>query len=28
MRLLEKFLDALLDRKDRDDPESQFELVL
>ena len=28
MRLLEKILDALLDRKDRDDPEESFELVL
>ena len=28
LRLLEKVLEALLDRKDRDDPESQFELVL
>ncbi len=28
MRLLEKILGVLLDRKDRDDPESQFELVL
>ena len=28
LRLLEKILEALLDRKDRDDPESQFELVL
>ena len=28
LRLLEKVLNALLDRKDRDDPESQFELVL
>ncbi len=28
LRLLEKILGVLLDRKDRDDPESQFELVL
>ncbi len=28
LRLLEKILDALLDRKDRDDPEESFELVL
>lgn len=28
LRLLEKFLEALLDRKDRDDPEQSFELVL
>ncbi len=28
MRLLEKILDALLDRKDRDDPEEGFELVM
>jgi nitrogenase molybdenum-iron protein beta chain len=28
MRLLEKILDALLDRKDRDAPEESFELVL
>jgi nitrogenase molybdenum-iron protein beta chain len=28
MRLLEKILDALLDRKDRDSPEESFELVL
>lgn len=28
LRLLEKILEALLDRKDRDDPESRFELVL
>lgn len=28
LRLLEKFLNALLDRKDRDEPESSFELVL
>ena len=28
MRLLEKILDALLERKDRDDPEERFELVL
>ena len=28
LRLLEKILNALLDRKDRDDDESQFELVL
>jgi nitrogenase molybdenum-iron protein beta chain len=28
MRLLEKILDALLDRRDRDDPEERFELVL
>lgn len=28
MRLLEKILDALLDRKDRDDPEESFELVM
>jgi nitrogenase molybdenum-iron protein beta chain len=28
LRLLEKILDRLLDRKDRDDPESKFELVL
>ena len=28
MRLLEKFLDALLDRKDRDSTESGFELVM
>ena len=28
LRLLEKILGVLLDRKDRDDPESKFELVL
>ena len=28
LRLLEKILTALLDRKDRDDPETKFELVL
>ncbi|MBE0582721.1 MAG: nitrogenase molybdenum-iron protein subunit beta, partial [Desulfofustis sp.] len=28
LRLLEKILDALLDRQDRDAPESRFELVL
>jgi len=28
MRLLEKILDALLDRKDRDSPEESFELVM
>lgn len=28
LRLLEQILSALLDRKDRDDPEEQFELVL
>jgi len=28
MRLLEKILDALLDRKDRDDPDERFELVM
>ncbi len=28
LRLLEKVLNALLDRKDRDDPEQRFELVL
>jgi nitrogenase molybdenum-iron protein beta chain len=28
LRLLEKMLNALLDRKDRDDPEPKFELVL
>lgn len=28
MRLLEKILDALLDRKDRDDPDELFELVM
>lgn len=28
LRLLEKILGELMDRKDRDDPESQFELVL
>ncbi len=28
LRLLEQILNALLDRKDRDDPEEQFELVL
>jgi nitrogenase molybdenum-iron protein beta chain len=28
LRLLEKMLDLFLDRKDRDDPESTFELVL
>ena len=28
LRLLEKILDLLLDRKDRDDPETVFELVL
>ena len=28
LRLLEKILNALLDRKDRDDPEVSFELVL
>lgn len=28
LRLLEKILEALLDRKDRDDPEPKFELVL
>jgi len=28
LRLLEKILDVLLDRKDRDDPEERFELVL
>ncbi len=28
LRLLEKMLNALLDRKDRDDPETKFELVL
>jgi len=28
LRLLEKILNALLDRKDRDDPETNFELVL
>ncbi|MEW5804125.1 MAG: nitrogenase component 1, partial [bacterium] len=28
IRLLEKMLDALLDRRDRDDPEERFELVL
>lgn len=28
LRLLEKILDLLLDRKDRDDPETKFELVL
>jgi len=28
MRLLEKMLDVLLDRRDRDDPEERFELVL
>jgi nitrogenase molybdenum-iron protein beta chain len=28
LRLLEKILDVILDRKDRDDPEQSFELVL
>lgn len=28
MRLLEKILDALLDRQDRDSPEESFELVM
>ena len=28
MRLLEKILDALLDRQDRDAPEESFELVM
>jgi nitrogenase molybdenum-iron protein beta chain len=28
LRLLEKILDAILDRKDRDTPEEGFELVL
>jgi nitrogenase molybdenum-iron protein beta chain len=28
VRLLEKILDALLDRKDRDSPEESFELVM
>ncbi|MCW5213420.1 nitrogenase molybdenum-iron protein subunit beta, partial [Desulfobulbus sp. TB] len=28
LRLLEKILSAIMDRKDRDDPESKFELVL
>ena len=28
LRLVEKILDALLDRKDRDAPEESFELVL
>jgi nitrogenase molybdenum-iron protein beta chain len=28
IRLLEKILDALLDRKDRDSPEESFELVM
>jgi nitrogenase molybdenum-iron protein beta chain len=28
LRLLEKILEALLDRKDRDDPEQSFELVM
>ena len=28
LRLLEKILDALLDRKDRDAPEESFELVM
>jgi nitrogenase molybdenum-iron protein beta chain len=28
MRLMEKILDVLLDRKDRDSPEESFELVL
>jgi nitrogenase molybdenum-iron protein beta chain len=28
MRLLEKILDALLSRKDRDSPEESFELVM
>ena len=28
LRLLEKMLDLFLDRKDRDDPETTFELVL
>jgi nitrogenase molybdenum-iron protein beta chain len=28
MRLLEKILDAILDRKDRDSPEESFELVM
>ena len=28
MRLLEKILDALMDRKDRDSPEESFELVM
>jgi len=28
LRLLEKILSAILDRKDRDDPEQSFELVM
>jgi len=28
LRLLEKILDALLDRQDRDAPEERFELVM